>query len=242
MNPVKRLLSFRRRTISAGETSIQRISEDLKSWNIYRSIRELPLDRFIRISTDADMNLSYLDKDYPNTNDISNCPTMELFEVWDKINMEYTNEMDTGLLKETISLHITIDHLVVKFQTIAGIITVLNQSYDADLIEILKEYGYNYAFNWDKQDQFKTDLKRVISVSKNILVDIEKKKSDLVSMMPTGESKTKTVDDWEEDMIILNDDAGYPIDWSTETVSTFIKRYKRLLKKLKAQQKKPTNV
>lgn len=239
MNPVKRLLSFRRRTLSVGDRSMQKTLEDSKSWNIYRSIKELPLERFIRMSTDPDMNLSYLDKDYNEKDDRSNIPSEVFIGIWAEITMEFTEGFDLGSLKESLSLKVTIDHLHTKFSTIISIIGVLNQSYEQELVDILKEYGYNFSFDHTNEDKYRKDLKRVTSLAKNILVDIRRKEAELMVTVPQEEGKTKTLDDWEEDIIILNDEAGFRIDWSVETVSTYIKRYKRLLKKLQAQQKKP---
>ncbi len=210
--------------------------EGLKSWSIYRSCRELPLSRFIDIS--FELNLSLLDKNYDLKTDTSpnRIPSEFLIAVWSEINLEYTELMDNGNMKSLLVATAEIELLKMNFNIITSAVEVLKEQHVPELVEILKECGYNFPFNPNEPIKYQKDLGRVLTQAKALIVQIRIKEGDAHSLAPKENNAVQTSrDDWTDSLIALSDDAGYPIEPAKITVYEYATRYHNLIKKFNAR-------
>lgn len=215
----------------------------MKKLNIYRSCKELPLDRFIEMWSNAGI-LSYLVKGYdPEREDMNTGANQdELRIIWEDIKLEYTSLMDKGNLARMIKASVSIELLSMKLETIIGCVRILNIIHEATCVQILRDLGFDFPFDKANPEQYNADLKRVLSLSKPMEVDLIMMKADFDSMKvkDSGEPN-KEGDEWQDALIILSDEAGQRLDPKQMTVYEFARRHSNYIQKIKlriAQAKK----
>ena len=198
------------------------------------------MSRFIDIS--LEQNLSLLDRNYDPDTDVSTTrvPSDFLIAIWAEINLEYTELMDNGSMKSLLTNTAEIELLKMKFNLVTSLVETLTVTYVPELVDMLKEMGYNFQFDPKDPVRYHKDLSRVVTQSKNLVVQIRIKEAESRTLAPkegtTGEASR---DDWEDSLISLSDDAGYPLDPETMTVYQYATRYKNLMKKYQSKIKTP---
>lgn len=229
-------LSKRKTDSSRKGRSTTKASRDSESWSIYRSCRELPLSKFIDITLNK--NLSLLDKNYNLDADVSpdRVPSEFLLAIWAEINLEYTELMDNGSMKTLLENTASIELLRINFNLITSMVEVLTQMHVPELVDILKEYGYNFQFDPNNPVKYQKDLARVLTQAKALIMQIKMKEAEARAIAPKEEAAGEaTQDDWEDSLIALSDDAGYPLDPSKITVYQYTSRYKNLMRKFQSK-------
>lgn len=199
----------------------------------------MPLKLFIDISVTE--NLSLLDKNYNIEKDISIVPVSVLVQAWSDINLEYTGYMDDGTIRRLTTLLIDIEVLKIKSNIINNTLTILTEGYDEELVNILREFGYNFKFDKENKALFLADVNRVASMSKSLLVKIKTKEAQARTHIPEEKEQRKiTMEDWLDSLVLLSDDAGYPVRSEDVTVYEYTRRHNNYMRKMRSKIKNTT--
>jgi hypothetical protein len=98
---------------------------------------------------------------------------------WEDIYNEYMSlreHKDGEFILEIIK---EIGYLETKLYITSSICDFLSYSYDRDLVNELKGLGYKGKFDWSNKAQYFSDLKAVISSSKKLIGQIDRKNKEL---------------------------------------------------------------
>lgn len=197
----------------AGEKSEMKAFKGSKSENIYLSLRELPLDRFITLQETN--NLILLEK----TEEVTASPE-RLEEVWSEMNIDFATKMDNGDLKSRYRLETEARVLAYRLETIYILLDLIEQEYKPEIASMLKELGFHI-----NPDNMEKSLRNATTKAKSIILQIKKIQAD-VKPSAQGESN------WTEILVALSDEAKYQIDPSKITVEEYIIRHKKYILRL----------
>ena len=176
------------------------------------SIETLPIVLFSKIAETN--NLSLLSDE--------NLSNEKLDEIWNKIREDYQKyeknptALKTKMLKEELLKENG------RYQTIITALEALKYGEDADMLKILKEYGY--SLNGSFKDGLDVIVKQVENL-KNKILRIDR---ELQSLLDTGNDETSIY----EILANINVALGGVFDIKTVTVIEYI-FYKKSLNKLK---------
>jgi hypothetical protein len=159
---------------------------------------ELPLIRFIDISIDK--NLSLLDKSIERESGaVSDIPLSELQSEWHKIEMEFTDIMDTGTISDLYRSFIEMEGMKLKLSIVISAMDFFNKQgindsekcsdYAVEVISILRGIGFRLKFDFNNKQAFEQDMKRLVSLSKNISVQIAMHSDKMINGIVGGVSK-----------------------------------------------------
>jgi len=197
---------------------------------------DLPLTVFIEISESG--NLSLLDKDYKPASGVkSNVPPEVLISKWNDIHLEYIDLMDTGRMKSMVAMGLVVEAMRTELDVTYSAVEILKSDYSPEMADLLRRLGYRMKFDPDNKQQYLKDLSRVLSLSKNKLIAIKSKESEL-SRMPMLEDRD--LDDkggWTKLIISMSDDVGYAIPIEKITVYEFSIRFQNMVRKAKLNAK-----
>lgn len=207
-----------------------------KSWNIYRSCRDLPMNRFIEISKDG--NFSLLDRKCNNEEYVSPVPPGVLLDAWGEINLEYTELMDNGKLKRLLLNGIDTEVKRANLEIVAGLVKVLTDQYDEGLVKVLKGYGFDYEFDYKDEKAYYKDLTKVTAQSKTWLVQILTNEKELDEAAQSNKAGNTRETDWTELFFAITNHFKIPmIEPEKITVYGFIVQYKNFIKDLTQRSK-----
>lgn len=242
----KRLPLLRRKTASRGAAkSGTKASAGSKSSSIYRSCKELPLDRFIEIS--ETQNFSLLDRNYDPHNDQteSKIPVAELLATWEDISLEYSELIGPDTLISALEKRVKYDWYTHNFTLVTFAVQILSHVYDEELVQILKEMRVGDGIDNSDPVRYAKSLERVITRAKSqYLIPSKVLLGEIESLSKSVEHTEQPKDFWLSVKIALENEAGFHLDWSKKTVAEYAERYKALLRKIESLQqiKAPNNV
>lgn len=181
----KKWFSSKSRTeLSQSATPTTSASNDLPSWIVYGSAKDLPFDKFIKVATTND--LSHLT--------VSGKPPQEELEAaWLNIYVEYNEVIDSNFVVQLESSAHT-EVLRAKVKLVGAIIDTLMPPYRADdpksprmfiycerLVDSLRKLGFNYKFDPNNPEACMKDIVRVNTRAKSWVLQIrikDKEKED----------------------------------------------------------------
>jgi len=207
--------------------------------NLYQSISELPLSRFI--DAVVDNNLFSLIKSGNAQPDM-----LQLSAAWKNILDEYTEAMGSHEYKLYISLLREKEQLIIDYNLIRALVYAMHnvQDYiisegfvvDNDVISFQKESGksisdilrYNFVFNNKDNTSYRSELDKAIRRSGIIKIQIDLKAMALEAIQKKNIKSGGKMDRkyFDSILITISDHAKYEITESI-TVSKFCERIKR---------------
>lgn len=189
--------------------------------NIYRSINNLPLHKFIDCIVNH--NLSTLI--------ISGFPSeFELTESWSSIVQQYTDAMGNQehRLYTNLTKEIAVNTIV--YNLINRSVSILRKQYHQQLCkELNKLLSTSFKFDFQDQERYNKELDRCINRSKSLKINIDLLQIKVAELEKkfNGKSQTPTIEYYQTTLITLSDYAKYQISDSI-TVFEFCERIKRL--------------
>lgn len=184
----------------------------MKLATIYDSCHDLPLKRFIKCMVTG--KLKYLVKSGYAT-------TRQIKDAWDKISEEYIELSGDKAQKAILSVVKEISQLKGKLLIIQAIVDELSMYYSQDLVNMLKSMGFNYKFDYEDKEKYLSDLKRVVSSSKPMLMRIKEREKTLDELNKNDGTKV-TEADYDSYIASLSKFQSYFIDPEKTTVAQFI--------------------
>lgn len=181
--------------------------------DIYRKCSELPLYNFIKLIVTNDISWLNIDKD----SDVSD----EHTQVWNDIIHEYMS-----LTKNTKQLYV-LDLLKIitaanlNLDLIQRIITFMANDYDADLVKILRSFGFMFKYD-PYSETYEKDLEMTVSSAKSIIIKkkIAEEELNKLNSEPT-DSRVASEQDYIALIVAMGRFQGYRIDWKETTVSEY---------------------
>lgn len=145
----------------------------------YRSIHELPLDKFISALCDGDFQALVIS---------GTASEKHLAAVWDDIFYDYLdlNRDNDARLDLTLCKDIAI--LSARLQRVETCLYLLQTIYVQEVADLLKEDGFEIRLDPDNMDQYFEDLNLIRLQSREIKIDLELKQIELSELR---ESKSK---------------------------------------------------
>ena len=211
-------------TSSDSASNQSQISSDTKSWSIYRNITELPLSRWSSLT--ADGYLQALAKE-------GTPPETELKAAEHEIRLQYADAAGDSQYRLYVNLVNEISRLEITLAQIESLITTLRSAYHPILAKELNGLvGTGFPFNVNKPAEYDRDLDRGYRRSRGLKITLALKSTSLVEIEKKykgGETKS-TREYYMGALIVLSDDAGYPLS-DQITVWEFLERIRRYNKK-----------
>lgn len=227
-----RLLKQKMASFLTGRTGTKAF-QGSKSWNIYRSCKELPLSIYIAISETGFYSL--LDKNYNKETDKSSDPVPyeNLIKQWNDIELEYTSLMAGNALNERMILAAQVSILSIKYQLVMSSIAVLRTNETDTLVDTLKDCGYPIKSKYSDKEKFFKELDIIEKKAKSIHLEIERRSIELDKMTKQNKSqdkeKSESEDIWADTLILLSDHAGFNLRAEDLTVYQYAKRVKNYI-------------
>ena len=186
--------------------------------NLYRHCSELPLDNFIAC---------VVDKTYKVLIKYGHASPYDLSRLWDNIYSEFSEMSGSPAFKLIMSLSKDIGFLESKLLNITLCMGTMPRLADARMIKILKNYGFNYAFNINDPKQYRLDLDAVFIRSRAIKLALEQKRNEYNSAIKGMGSREVTREDFSVIIASLSKYMGFRIDPRQTTVSEYVS-YRKL--------------
>ena len=160
-----------------GQEKVSASTEHTTFWNIYTSIEELTLDRFIECSVTQDENYEPLIKDKSKEVNKEN-----LRLAWLLILSQYYEVKDDMSVKEYIEMQSLLEAKIIRINRIQKLIDItFEQFFDSPCIDVyiqlLKEEGYEHL--QFTAETYIDDLKSIANSEKTNLIDIFNIKEEL---------------------------------------------------------------
>lgn len=181
--------------------------------NLYHHCSELPLDNFI----DALVN--------GNTHRIvkyGEVPKEEIDITWQKILYEYFDLSGTKTYRTMFALNKEIIQLQARLLSVQTCLKVLNYHPDIECERILRNMGYNYPFNRENPEEYKSNLEDIEKKSRTIKVSIDIKIAEKKSAEKGYHGGKPTEEMFMSNLIELSKYMGFRIKASEITVSEYI--------------------
>ena len=210
------------------------ISTDTQSWNIFRSLTELPLSRWISLTVDG--YLHALVKD-------GTPPEAELRKAEHDLRIQYSDAAGDNQYRHYINLVNEITRLEITLLQVESLINTLRHAYHPLLAKELNRIcGTSFSFDISKPEQYDLNLDRCFRRSRghNLAINLNKIKIQEIEKKYKGDGGTATREYYMGTLIILSDEAGYPL---TDQISTweFLERIRRHNKKMQPTLKRKSN-
>lgn len=188
-----------------------------------QSSKELTFDKFQKIAVEGDLRVLIIE----GTPDAS-----DLLIAWENIYWEYTQKIDNdfnALVDNRIKLLIK----KIKINLVKCAIDILTWCNSDELIKMLKKFGFDGEFDFNNEEAFKNDLKRVSIQLRFWEMEIPKEDN----------KANKVVDKLDYDVFIialsnLSSYVGYDIKAKEITTYEFAVRYNMMLKEIKKRNTK----
>jgi hypothetical protein len=184
---------------------------------LYHRCSDTPLDVFIDV---------LVNKNMPRLVRTGKATPKEIDSAWQKLWFEYCDLSGSPEYRQLFGLIKEVGYLEGKLMSIRLAIQSISSSQSNGCINILHNYGYRYAFEKSKPDEFEKDIQRVIEKSKTIelLIKAGRAQIDKINEKAQGES---VKEDWFEDTLtVLSKYMGYRINRKVITVSEFVRMKK----------------
>jgi hypothetical protein len=146
----------------------------------------------------------------------------EKFEAWQDIFYQYCDLLNTNEYKIMLKLMKSIGINEAKLIAINLCLIVLSHNYNQECIDILKKYGYNYAYNFDDKEQYLKDLQNVQSINKGVKMNLLNDEKNL-ERLTDKKKKQVRASDFDEIFISLNSRLkfGFKITKQNTTIAEY---------------------
>lgn len=188
------------------------------SWTLFRDGR-IWLDRFIDVLHHREFNRLIIE---------GNPPEEALKEAWDAIYMEYCELMNDGSYNELLEKSKEVQMLNGRITLIDGIVKHLRITYDAVLVNVLKDMAIPCDLQPDDPDpEFK--LKKVLAWGKRLVIQMDQARKAVSEAQADkqGELGDNYFDDW---LLALSKSYGYMVKAKDITLVQFCRAIKKLNK------------
>lgn len=189
----------------------------------------LILDRFIRCLCDSDFRALVIEGEPP---------VAEIEKAWFGIYSKYIDLCQTTDLKYSLRLQNDVIVLSAKLERIKLAITYLQVQFDEEMIQALRDYGFNRPYNWDDQAAFIADLKWVAQRSMKLRLKADLKEAELKAYQDSQKGEAPDRIYFTKILMRLSDHAGYGLKSTEITVTEFAVRKQEYLDHLERHQKK----
>ena len=186
---------------------------------IYQRCSDTPLNVFIDV---------LVNKNMPRLVRSGKATPKEIDAAWQKLWFEYCDLSGSpeyrqlfGLIKEVGYLEGKLMSIRLALQCIASA-----SANDNNCISILQNYGYRYAFEKSKPDEFEKDIQRVIEKSKTIELMIKSGRAQIDKINEKAQGEAVKEDWFEDTLTVLSKYMGYRINRKVITVSEFVRMKK----------------
>ncbi len=202
-----------------GSSSKQTKSKTLFPRNIYHRCNELPFNIFISC---------VCDKEYSLLVKHGKASKADIARAWESIYSEYSDISGNQTSNYLINLSKDIAYHDAKLRAVALCLKVLQHHPDQRCIKVLRDYGYEYAFDITNPSQYAKDLETVATRSGNIVMILSLKKAEYEREAAKVTGKPMTKDSFFDIMAVLAEHYHLTIgDISRDTVTAFVSYRKR---------------
>lgn len=201
----------------------QPLQEDFKSYAFYQHIVDLPLNKFIEVSTTG--NVSALV--------ISGEPSEEeLSSAWGRIMEQYGEAIGDHEATMRINLYKDIYRLQLKINQIALIVSLLRSYYVPKMVtELNRLLVSTLVFDVNKREEYDRRLQTALNKSKAFKIQLDMKVMQYESLKKGKDEEGGVSKEYFQSILItLSDHAKYPILDTIITVFEFCERIKRFNK------------
>lgn len=164
--------SFINRMKGSGPTSKQML-EDLQvssQYNLYQNCDQLPLDRFIKVVCEGDLNQLIIS---------GTVPLYVLAETWANIFYEYLDLQKNNQAKYRIELARDVAYYQARLTRLQTILYCLRIIYHPDIHAQLKDMGFDVTLDPQNIDEYLGTLQSVETRSKEWSIDMKIKMAEL---------------------------------------------------------------
>lgn len=189
--------------------------------NLYRSINNLPLHRFIDCMVNHNLS-SLIISGFPNE--------IELSTSWSIIVQQYTDAMGNQEHRLYTNLTKEIAVNTITYNLINRTVEILRKQYHKELAtELNKLLLTTFKFDFQDQERYNKELDRCVNRSKSLKISIDLLQIKIAELEKkfTGKTQLPTIEYYQSTLITLSDYAKYQITDSI-TVFEFCERIKRL--------------
>lgn len=199
------------------------------TYQLHDSTDSLMLDKFIRCLCDSDFRALIIEGEPP---------IAEIEKAWFGVYSKYIDLCQTTDLKYSLRLQNDVIVLGAKMERIRLALTYLQVQFDDEMIQALRDYGYNRPYNWDDQPSFLADLKWVAERSKKLRLKADLKEAELKAYQDSQKGEAPDRVYFTKILMRLSDHAGYGLKATEITVTEFAVRKQEYLDHLERHQKK----
>lgn len=180
---------------------------------LYRTIDQLPLDRFISCICDSD--LSHLIISGTATQD-------ELEHTWGRIYEQYIDAIQDKEQMYILKVSGQINAMELDLKIIQLCVRRLEQQYSEEIVkELRKVLPTVGSFNQDDIEQYRKSLSLAITRSKALILQIETKKGELAKLMPKHPGDRVDRKYFDTVLVKLSKHMQFRVDRSKISVSEF---------------------
>ena len=181
--------------------------------NLYHHCSELLLDNFIDALVNG--NVHRIVKYGKATKE-------EIDAAWQKIMYEYFDLAGTKTYRAMFALNKEIIQLQARLLSVQTCLKVLNFHPDTECERILQNIGYNYPFNRDNPDEYKTNLQDIEKKSRTIKISIDMKIAEKKNAEKGYQGSKPTEESFMNNLLELSKYMGFRIKATEITVSEYL--------------------
>lgn len=203
----------------------QKKQKDTLPSNIYSRCSEIFLSQFTECLFDN--NLQVLIKNgSASQNDLS--------KAWELIYNEYAELNESVVYRMVLSFEKEISRLDERYTQIKTACLVLSVKHSKYFIQLLKDFGYNYQFDYANKDSFEADLINVLKKAKSILIQKEQKEKAYQKYMSEQTGQKVTPSYFDDCLTAISQ--FMRIDYNPETIK--LTKFVNILKKMNSYNEK----
>lgn len=213
---------FTRRSRASGRSSTSPVPNSTASarpTNIFHRCTDISLESFLDCLLNR--NLRRLLK-YGDAQD------HHLAEAWEQVYTEYCDLTGSTQYKTIRTVRNDYQNLHAKREAIRCALIVLAQRYSEKMVRLIRDYGYNYAFNWEDPASYRKDMEVMTARLKALDIPLGIKKQEYERLITGYESREVTVNDWNMMIGQVEKFMQFHINRREITVSEFA-AYKRMM-------------
>lgn len=194
-----------------------------------RTLSECPIAVFKKALCAGDLSLLI----------ISGQPTdAELLEAWNEIYFDYAAVLKSDNSDYTFNLAKDIGLLKHHLAYVEWAVLFLRLRYEPEVVEELQAIGYFDLEYSEDPAEWERRLKRVISLAKTKVHDLENLEKDYERISKTSEGKSVTEDEFNQTVLELARFQGYRIDQVTTMMDEYVSIFNNFLQDIKIKSKR----
>lgn len=193
--------------------------------NIFCRCSEIFLSQFIECLINNNLQV-LIKEDTANQSDLA--------KAWELIYNEYAQLNESIVYRTVLSYEKEISRLTERYSQITTACLVLSVKHSKYFIQLLKDFGYNYTFNYADKESFEADLENVLKKSKSILIQKEQKEKAYQKFMSEQKNEKVTAQYFDDCLTAISQ--FMRIDYQPETIK--LTKFVNILKKMNSYNEK----